>query len=550
METPTLSRLLLRLLPHTAAQVIYLFDNDLQVKWTNAAQKQAHSLKDVLPDKVVELCQKTLETKESQACTHADEPLCYRIHYLGEAPYMGCVFAEVEQSASEKKLQDTIRELQEANQLAQQREKRLKGTINGASEGILILNDDATINFQNRVARQLFCLPEAGDTNFIELIHQEDQAEVAPFFLDEDNRKSLKREVCFRAIGQSEIFLGELSLSKIVGQNTEFVAIIEDISERKAAEEKLKQANEALKRRERELSNNAQKLTRANRHLENTLTALKNTQVSLIQAEKMSSLGQLTAGIAHELNNPINFMFAGVQALQANFDDLLQFIDQIEQLLQNEGDKQPERLAVLRQTHDELDISFLREDTERLLNDVQEGADRTANIVKGLLTFSRMNEENYQAIKVEDSIRSTLNILRGQLRGRIQVTQDFDPETPRIEGLAGKINQVFMNVIVNAADAIQEKGEIYIQTQRTKLDEREAVCITIRDTGGGIPEALRTKIFDPFFTTKDVGKGTGLGLYISHGIIERHNGKIELESTEGEGTSFRIYLPVRQEEGN
>lgn len=555
--SPSQHSLLQRLLLLTNEQGIYVFDADLRIKWSkNTDSTRPDRLDRVFSAPVLALCQRVLHEKTRAELTeiHQEQTLRYRAQYFptsGQEEAQGVLFVQDVTSVDvpRERLQRTIERLREANQLALQREKRLEGTINGASEGILILNEDSSINFYNRVAQRLLGFSAEREKNFLDLILEEDREPILAFLEQADpEAQTLKEEVRFRHITNHQVFVGELSLSKIIGQTIEFVAIIEDISERKAAEEQLKKANEALKRRERELSKNAQKLTRANQHLENTLTALKNTQVNLIQAEKMSSLGQLTAGIAHELNNPINFMFAGVQALQANFEDLLEFIDATNQLLEEKGDpkKLEEKLNTLRQKREELEVPFLQKDTERMLRDVQEGADRTANIVKGLLTFSRMNEESYQAINIHDSIRSTLNILRGQLRGRIQVFENFGEDVPLIEGLAGKLNQVLMNVIVNAADAIEDKGEIHIRTRKTLLHDQKAIQITIRDTGNGIPEAVRGKIFDPFFTTKDVGKGTGLGLYISHGIIERHQGTIEVESAPKQGTTFRITLPVAQ----
>ncbi|MGF1532426.1 MAG: ATP-binding protein [Bernardetiaceae bacterium] len=532
-------KLLVRLFELATEQDMIVFDTHLHICWERSGRRTGQ-LSDFLPAIVVEGCRAAIQEENSFneiIDKDASQTWRYRIRTLRQDEQIwGAVFVKniTAQEEPRKKLERAISKLQIANDLAHQREQRLKATLNGASEGILILNEDGQINFCNRVAQNIFALEDYQGFSFLELLSGNDQGEVRRFMQQSgESGGALKKEVHFRKLNMSkDFFLGDLSLSKIDSQEIEFVAIVEDISERKAAEEQ-------LKRRERELRLNTQKLTRANQHLENTLTALKNTQVNLIQSEKMSSLGQLTAGIAHELNNPINFMFAGVQALKANFDDLLQFLDAVEDIL-------PEYPALLT-LHTQLDVNFLHKDTQRLLHDVQEGAERTANIVKGLLTFSRMNEENYLSINIHDSIRSTLNILRGQLRERVTVVEQFDENLPKIEGLAGKINQVLMNMIVNAADAIPDKGTIHLRTSSTSYKGKAAICIEIQDSGKGIPQMLQNKIFDPFFTTKEVGKGTGLGLYISHGIIERHKGKITLQSKENEGTTFQIILPVNQE---
>ncbi|MEM6299331.1 MAG: ATP-binding protein [Bacteroidota bacterium] len=392
-------------------------------------------------------------------------------------------------------------------------------------EGILILAEGGLISFANKIAGELFQFsPENQGLSILEVIPDFLKPDVQTFL--EGAQETYKQEI---SLEEGERFVN-FSLNRIQRAGVEVLAILEDISERKKAE-----AN---------LSRNTQKLTRANKHLENTLTALKNTQVNLIQAEKMSSLGQLTAGIAHELNNPINFMFAGIQALQANFDDLLEFMTMALELSKTMPTK--EVVVYLTEKYKELEVPFLLEDTATLLKDVEEGADRTANIVKGLLTFSRMNEDHYQAVNLHDSINSTLTILRGQFRGRIKVERNFG-DTPLIEGLAGKINQVLMNLLVNAGDAIKGEGKITITTRNVNLKDIPAVQLSVQDTGVGIPEDIKNKIFDPFFTTKDVGKGTGLGLYITLGIVERHHGTVQIDSVAGEGTTFHITFPVHQD---
>lgn len=280
-------------------------------------------------------------------------------------------------------------------------------------------------------------------------------------------------------------------------------------------------------------------LQKSNADLNQTLSELKNTQTQLVNAEKMASLGQLTAGIAHEINNPINFVTSNIRPLRRDVNDLLDLVKRIESLLEGNDRLQNQAQAI----KDELDYNYLTKEIELLINGMEEGAFRTAEIVKGLRTFSRLDESDLKKVNLNEGIDSTLILLNSSMSGRIEVVKDYD-EDALVECYPGKLNQVFMNILNNAIQAIHsaeknEKSKLYIRTKA----QTNTVEIEIRDSGPGMTEEVKARIFEPFFTTKPVGQGTGLGLSIVYSIIESHKGQIRIETAPGVGTAFIITLP-------
>lgn len=263
---------------------------------------------------------------------------------------------------------------------------------------------------------------------------------------------------------------------------------------------------------------------------------LQATHSQLALSEKMASLGQLTAGIAHEINNPINFVYAGINALDRNIKHSLKLTDLYAKL--NGGDN--------KQLRDEISLMNKRIDYQELIDDIRllvvnirEGATRTAEIVKGLRNFSRLDEAERKMADLHDGINSTLVLLRSQMGSRIELNANFDENIKLIYCYPGQLNQVFMNLLSNSIQAIEGKGTIEITTSL----KGDHVKIEMSDSGVGMAKEVVEKIFDPFFTTKDVGVGTGLGLSISYGIIEKHGGTIKVESKMGAGTKFIICIP-------
>jgi predicted ATPase/signal transduction histidine kinase len=276
--------------------------------------------------------------------------------------------------------------------------------------------------------------------------------------------------------------------------------------------------------------------------LNQTLKKLQSTQSSLVESEKMASLGQLTAGIAHEINNPVNFIYAGINSLKTNLDDIFEVLDLYDEMNTKNTEAKLEEIEELK---DEVEYEELIEEIDALTKSIRNGAERTAEIVKGLRTFSRLDEDSLKLADVAENIDSTLVMLTNQLKDkRIKVVKEYDKKAPKIECFPGKLNQVYMNTMVNAIQAMELDGTL---TLKVLLLDENRVQVRIQDSGAGMDEETKIKIFEPFFTTKDVGEGTGLGLSISFGIIEKHKGKIEVESELGEGTSFIITLPIKQQ---
>jgi len=269
-------------------------------------------------------------------------------------------------------------------------------------------------------------------------------------------------------------------------------------------------------------------LTSKVKELESTYKDLQEAQGQLVHSAKMGSLGQVVAGVAHELNNPIGFIYS-------NMDVLKDYIDRLTELVIL-AETNPEALEKAKK---EQDFDYIIEDLPRLIQSCQDGAKRVRDIVLNLKTFSRSDELEKKEYNLEEGLDSTLQILKSEFKDRINIHKDYG-NIPAINCYAGQINQVFMNIITNAIQAIEGKGDIWIKTEKKGLE----VQISIKDSGKGIPEDILEKIFDPFFTTKPVGQGTGLGLSISYGIIQKHNGQIVVDSKPGKGTEFTIVLPL------
>ena len=300
----------------------------------------------------------------------------------------------------------------------------------------------------------------------------------------------------------------------------------------------------AQKELEERVKERTKVISEKNEELQLSLNKLQNTQSKLIHSEKMASLGQLTAGIAHEINNPVNFISGNISPLRKDIEELKIIIDKIEL---NDDSSAEELLKELLELKETYDTSFLFQEMETLIKGLEEGATRTREIVKGLRYFSRTDADEFQEMNLHEGINSTLILLHNKLKNRIKVEKDFQA-TSNINCLPGKLNQVFMNLLTNSIQAIQDKGIISIKTKNIKIDHSDFVEISIQDNGRGISEDDMNKVFEPFFTTKEIGQGTGLGLSISYGIIQQHKGNINVTSELEKGTTFYIQIPVNHEE--
>ena len=284
-------------------------------------------------------------------------------------------------------------------------------------------------------------------------------------------------------------------------------------------------------------------LIKANRDLKEVNSKLSDAQSKLIQSEKLASIGQLAAGVAHEINNPIGFIFSNFGTLEQYLEDLFQMLDAYEQAEASVSDSAA--LARIRSLKADLDIDYLKEDIPNLMRESRDGIQRVRKIVQDLKDFSRVDaRQEWESVDLHAGIDSTLNIVNNEIKYKADVVKHYGA-LPEVQCLPSELNQVFMNLLVNAAHAITaERGTITISTGV----EGPNVWVEVADTGAGIAQENLKRIFDPFFTTKPVGKGTGLGLSLSYGIVQKHSGRMEVHSELGVGTRFRVTLPIQHEE--
>ena len=265
---------------------------------------------------------------------------------------------------------------------------------------------------------------------------------------------------------------------------------------------------------------------------------LRQAHQHLMLQEKMASLGRLIAGIAHELNNPINFVMSNVDFVQKYIEDLLALVRIID-----DDTELPRRFTETFEAHKKaIDYDFLQEDCIQLMSSLREGVERSANIVRDLKEFSRTNRQDFSEVDVIKDIEATLNIIAPSLEERISVKRNYMKNIPLIVGNAGHLRQVFMNLLVNAVQAIEGEGQILINVS---LWEKRGILVTVSDSGVGIQEADFQKILDPFYTTKEVGKGTGLGLWITQNVVREHGGELVVANLDGQGASFEVRLPFK-----
>ena len=398
-----------------------------------------------------------------------------------------------------------------------------------------------------------------------DLIISGEEDEIDRHYLGKHKRSTLipgafESEDFFPNIGESGHWLHFTAapLRDRQGQVVGAIETLRDVTERRVAENALRKAHDNLESviekrtaqlaevnerleddiRQRQLAD--AELRRRNEELEQLTEQLSMAQQQLVQSEKLASIGQLAAGVAHEINNPIGYIFS-------NFGTLQSYLDQLFQMLAAYQDAEasiaaPEVAARVRAMREQIDLDFLREDIPSLMDESKEGIVRVRHIVQDLKDFSRVDaNQEWVWADLHQGIDSTLNIVSNEVKYKADVVKEYGA-IPDIECLPLQINQVVMNLVVNAAHAIgPERGRITVRTGTGG----EQVWLEVADTGSGIaPEAL-SRIFDPFFTTKAVGKGTGLGLSLAYGIVQKHKGKIEVSTELGKGTCFRVTLPIR-----
>lgn len=284
-----------------------------------------------------------------------------------------------------------------------------------------------------------------------------------------------------------------------------------------------------------------EKVKERTKELEAANNELKSTQSMMVHSEKMRSLGELVAGITHEINNPINFIHGNMVHFKNYASALFELIELYESFENNLSDEQKQEVN---QFKEKIELSFIKEDLPLLIQSCKDGTERTKNIILDLKNFSRLEEMVITKIDLAKEIETTLNILRSKIGNKVEIIKEYGDNIPQIEGFGGQLNQVFMNILDNSVYALKDGGVIVIRLQKNEND----VIIEIEDNGCGMTKEQSSKIFDPFFTTKPVGEGTGLGMSISYKVVQQHNGSISVDSIEGQGTKFKICLPIEMKE--
>jgi len=386
---------------------------------------------------------------------------------------------------------------------------------------ILVLDGEGHVVYSNRSARPfMICNPGAAEGG--DKAYRIDPALVPPEALAGAATNGLWMGESVLPSGQrlpTVFFVRVVAIHPDGGSAWHFGVVAHDVSKEHA--------------RERELQSR-------NAELEVAYTKLKGAQEQLIQSEKLASIGQLAAGVAHEINNPIGYVHSNLGTLNEYTRHLLALVEAYDLALGRSGNEHG--IAEIADLRRRFDIDFVASDLPQLLAESREGIERVRKIVQDLKDFSRSEAgDAWVMADVHRGLDSTLNIVWNELKYKAQVVKSFG-ELPLIECVPSELNQVFMNILVNAGQALRGRGIITVSTGR----EDDHVWIAIGDDGEGIHEDVMPRIFDPFFTTKPVGSGTGLGLAISYGIIRKHSGNIHVTSTPGQGTMFRIELPVRQ----
>ncbi|WP_334169975.1 response regulator [Zoogloea sp.] len=448
---------------------------------------------------------------------------------LGAADYItkplrpAILLARIRNHLKLKQAQDALRDYNTALESSvAERTATLSAVLDSADQLIAMITHDGAIMAINRLGAQEFGSTPArlAGCNLFDLLPSEFGIPLADQIAEVMNTG---RSSEIDAARDARIF--HVTVYPVPGEPPRVVVYASDVTDKVAAD--------AMLRNERE------QLAASLAHQRELNRKLEEAQNQLLQSEKMASLGQLAAGVAHELNNPIGFVRSNVSTLKGYLDSLFGIIAAYDE--QANRSASPEALAALAAIKQREDFDFLHEDIFQLLAESQDGLTRVQDIVQNLKDFSRVGESGFGWADIHACLDSTLNIIWNELKYKCTVVKHYDPSLPQVYCIASQLNQVFMNLLVNAGHAIAEKGEITITTGHTPDG---MVQVAISDTGCGISAEHLPHLFEPFFTTKPIGKGTGLGLSITYGIIGKHKGCIDVSSEVGKGTTFTVKLPV------
>jgi PAS domain S-box-containing protein len=541
-----------KMLDHSASMVLLVDPDDLQIVRANrqAGHVLGYMVEELLECKIIDIessLQDVFYWEEVAAGVFSE------IEWQ-EGLYCGAhgELIEVSKSISLIQHEDKTYLLVQARDIRQERKteeqleqtlSRLRATLEATGNGILAIDWHGRIVSMNRMFSAMWAIPD-------DLLEQHKDDEVIAHVASRVEEEIACRER-LRAIVDSEEseehfklldgrvfecksrpqYLGE----RIVGRVFSFA----DVTRRVAAEDALRESRDELERRveqrtEELLSANS-KLTAEHEQQAALIARLEEAQSQLIQSEKMASIGQLAAGVAHEINNPVGFVKSNLGTLQRYVADIGKVLSAYAEIEHELGEAS---LASVTQLKKALELDYLQEDLDVLLVETNDGVQRVQDIVRDLKNFSHVSSSEIVLANLEMGLDSTLNVVWNELKYKAKVVKEY-AAIPEIMCAPSQLNQVFMNLLVNASQAIEEHGQISIRTASTE----DEVRIEIEDTGRGIPPENLGRIFEPFFTTKPVGKGTGLGLSLSYGIIKKHHGRIEVSSEVGKGTRFTIILP-------
>jgi signal transduction histidine kinase len=420
---------------------------------------------------------------------------------------------------------------------------QLRATLESTGNGILVIDWHGKVDSMNRLFGQMWAIPE-------DLLNWQDDGRMLDFIVEQVVESNQLRERLSAVVDSAQThdlmhhrdgrvfevgsrpqYLYEQIIGRVFG--------FQDITERTLAEKALRESRDFLE--ERVLERTAD-LHAVNKTLEQEkelqailIKKLEEAQNQLLQSERMASIGQLAAGVAHEINNPVGFVNSNLGSLQRYMQDLFRLLETFEQVQDALPPAQREQISQLK---NEIDLAFLRADVNDLLTESIDGLKRVTRIVQDLKNFSHVDEADRQWSDLEAGLESTLRVVWNELKYKAKVVKEFG-NIGQIECFPFQLNQVFMNLLINASHAIENQGTI---TLRTGQDEQQ-VWVEIQDTGKGIKPEHLDHIFEPFFTTKPVGKGTGLGLSLAYSIVKKHQGHIEVQSQVGQGSTFKVILP-------